>query len=78
MLLNRETWRHSYGRKLYRARLEKFELRLPVDPSGEIDDQGIGTWLEANPLWKDVGSRVLAGVERVNPSVLALMCDSGG
>ncbi len=45
MLLNRETWRHSYGRKLYRLRLEKFELKIPMDSNERIDDAAILTWL---------------------------------
>lgn len=78
MLLNRETWRHSYGRKLYRARLEKFELRVPVDDRSELDQAGILTWLEANPMWDEVGGSLTEGLPSVRQETLALMMDSGG
>jgi len=78
MLLSREVWRHSYGRKLYKARLEKFELKIPVTAQGGIDEVAIQTWLESNPLWDDVGKALSAGLPRVRQATLALMTDSGG
>lgn len=78
MLLNREVWRHSYGRKLYRARLEKFEVQLPVDRKGKIDHPAIATWLEANPLWHEVGTALESGLPRVRQATLNLMARAGG
>ncbi len=78
ILLNREVWRHSYGRKLYKARLEKFEVDVPLTSKGRIDEAAIQTWLEANPLWDDVGNSLSAGLPRLRKATLALMTDSGG
>jgi hypothetical protein len=78
MLLNREVWRHSYGRKLYRLRLEKFELKLPVDTQGGIDEPAILTWLETNPLWPEIGTTLKIGLAHVYKATLDLMADSGG
>jgi hypothetical protein len=78
MLLNREVWRHSYGRKLYKARLEKFELNVPMTAQGCIDEAAIRTWLEANPLWNDVGTDLSVGLPTVRQATLALMANSGG
>jgi hypothetical protein len=78
MLLNRETWRHSYGRKLYKARLEKFELNVPVDDGGRIDDAKIATWLKSNPLWSELSRALEHGLPNLRQETLALMADSGG
>jgi hypothetical protein len=41
-LLNRMTWRHSYGRKCFREKLENVLLSVPVaDGSGEVDEGAI-------------------------------------
>ncbi len=77
MLLSRETWRHSYGRKLYKGRLEKFEINIPMDKD-RIDESAIRTWFEANPLWPAVGQALLQGLPSVRQETLALMMDSGG
>ena len=38
-LLNHRVWRHSYGRKCFKEKLESVELRMPVSKDGkEIDD----------------------------------------
>lgn len=61
VMLNREVWRHSYGRKLYRARLEKVEISLPA--SGEsLDESGIKAWLKGSPLWAQVGRLMRVGL----------------
>jgi hypothetical protein len=78
ILLNREVWRHSYGRKLYKARLEKFEVKVPLTAEGRVDEAAIQTWLEANPLWGDVGNSLFAGLPRLRRATLALMNASGG
>jgi hypothetical protein len=78
VLLNRETWRHSYGRKLYKARLEKFELKVPVDAKGQLDEAAIQTWLEADPLWSQVGGALKNGLPELRQATLSLMLDSGG
>lgn len=78
LLLNRETWRHSYGRKLYKARLEKFEIGVPVDAAGNVDERGMAAWLHANPLWPEVGKALDAGLDQVRKTTLELMADSGG
>jgi hypothetical protein len=78
MLLNRETWRHSYGRKLYKVRLEKFEIGVPVNSAGDIDHSAMATWFLANPLWRHVGDALATGLQCVRQETLDLMADSGG
>lgn len=78
LLLNREVWRHSYGRKLYRTRLAKFELAVPIDDDGSLDGSGITGWFEANPLWADMRRRLEVGLPSLRRATLDLMSDSGG
>ncbi len=78
LVLNREVWRHSYGRKLYRARLEKFEISLPVKKDSAIDEPGIASWLRVSPFWNSVGEMLKDGLPHVRQATLALLGDSGG
>ncbi len=78
LLLNREVWRHSYGRKLYRTRLAKFELTVPIDGNGSLDETGITEWFEANPLWPHMCGVLQSGLSSIRRATLDLMGDSGG
>jgi hypothetical protein len=75
MLFNREIWRHSYGRKLYRGRLEKFELRVPWK-AGSLDHDGMAAWLASSPLWGSVASWLGSGLHQVRRETLALVEES--
>jgi len=39
--LNRESWRYSYGRKCYKAKLKGVTVRLLVDDAGWVDEEAI-------------------------------------
>ena len=70
LMLNREVWRHSYGRKLYWTRMEKFMISMPTKSNGTVDEVGIASWLRINSLWSDVGRLLDNGLPRVRRSVL--------
>jgi hypothetical protein len=74
-MLNRETWRHSYGRKLYKGRLDKFELEFPLTSDGAIDELAIQAWVRKNPLWKAVGAGLKAGLPFVRQDNMALVSE---
>jgi hypothetical protein len=70
VMLNREVWRHSYGRKLYRNRLEKVEVRLPVTSDGKLNDQGIKQFFRGRPLWSHVGKSLKDGLPSLRKAAL--------
>lgn len=72
MLFNREVWRHSYGRKLYKGRLTKFELKVPWKED-ELDHAGMADWLQRNPFWSSVGAWISQGISQVRKETLALV-----
>jgi hypothetical protein len=37
-MLNRNTWRYSYGRKCFKEKLRKFAIAVPVNQDGTIDE----------------------------------------
>jgi hypothetical protein len=40
-LLNSNTWRYSYGRKCFKGKLLDFEIAMPIDLFGEVDEAHI-------------------------------------
>lgn len=46
-LINRESYRYNYGRKLSRPRIRKTTIKLPVNTSGEIDWEWIERYIKS-------------------------------
>lgn len=41
VMINREKWRYSYGRKCYKKKIGDVEIELPVDDNGDLDTEFI-------------------------------------
>ncbi|MEM3075057.1 MAG: restriction endonuclease subunit S [Candidatus Pacearchaeota archaeon] len=41
IILNIERWRYGYGRKCYKQKLERLEIKLPAKTEGKIDEETI-------------------------------------
>ena len=50
-LLNREKWRCTYGRQLYKAKFRKTEIMLPVTAKGELDEEYMKSVVSNAPYW---------------------------
>lgn len=51
-ILNRETWRHSYHRKCFNAKLKRFNINLPADKNGNIDEDLIEKIVSNTSYWE--------------------------
>lgn len=60
MMLNRERWRYSYYRKCFIEKLRRFELALPVDRSGMLDEAAMARVIESTEYWPFLKKRLLA------------------
>lgn len=50
MMLNRERWRYSYGRKCFREKLSRMYVRLPMK-EGVVDEAGIAAVMANTSYW---------------------------
>lgn len=57
-LLNRQTWRFSYGRKCFSKKLNKQRILLPVDQRGILDEDFMEEVVVNSPYWKYLSERV--------------------
>lgn len=51
LMLNRERWRYSYGRKCYKAKLQNLQIELPATADGEIDQDLIERIVKAQDVF---------------------------
>jgi hypothetical protein len=51
-MLNREVWRHSYGRKCFREKLKRFNIEVPIDDNGDLNEQAIENIVACASYWK--------------------------
>lgn len=51
LMLNRERWRYSYGRKCYKAKLRNLRIELPVTLDGRIDQDLIERIVRAQDIF---------------------------
>jgi hypothetical protein len=51
LVLNRETWRHSYGRKCFREKLKRFQIQVPVNEKDELDESVIENTVSFASYW---------------------------
>ena len=66
-MLNRETWRHSYGRKCYKAKLKRFKISLPVDTEGNIDEDVIEKIVSNASYWEYYKSLIPSSIKQIKP-----------
>jgi len=50
-IINRQTWRYSYGRKCFKHKLEKMKICVPVNTLNKIDEPVIANLLENISYW---------------------------
>ncbi len=70
-MLNRETWRYSYGRKCFNEKLKDFKIQLPSTEKGEIDELAIREIMSVCSYWDELNSmveRIRKGI-RPNPTI---------
>lgn len=60
--LNKLRWRYSYGRKCYKDKVLKIEIKVPSSDN-EIAYQWINSLLQTSPYWNYVKSNFVSGVE---------------
>jgi hypothetical protein len=51
MMINRERWRCTYGRQLYKEKFSKTELDLPYTSKNELDEEYIGHVMQNSTYW---------------------------
>lgn len=51
LMLNRERWRYSYGRKCYKAKLQNLQIELPATANDEIDQDLIERIVKAQDIF---------------------------
>lgn len=58
MMLNRERWRYSYGRKCFREKLSRMSVLLPLTSEGAVDEAAIAEVMENTAYWEFVAKMV--------------------
>jgi hypothetical protein len=61
-ILNSEMWRFSFGRKCFREKLSQMTLNLPVNTSGEIDEEIIEKIVKSTSYWNFLESSYSKGI----------------
>jgi hypothetical protein len=51
-MINKEKWRCTYGRQLYKAKFEKMQIALPVKVNGELDEHYAKIIIQSSPYWE--------------------------
>ena len=51
LMINHSKWRYSYGRQCYLTKFSKVDIYLPVNDSGEINDEYITKVIENTSYW---------------------------
>jgi len=51
LILNIERWRYGYGRKCYKQKLEKLNIKLPVNKDNELDEDYIGKIMKSRDVF---------------------------
>ncbi|MGB7901840.1 MAG: restriction endonuclease subunit S [Halobacteriota archaeon] len=51
-MLNRQTWRYSYGRQCYKTKFANTTIPLPVDKYQEPDEEFMELAVSSTPYWK--------------------------
>jgi hypothetical protein len=59
MMIERETWRYSYGRKCFREKLLNVNIQMPIKGNGEIDENIIKAIFVNTAYWKEFSERSL-------------------
>ena len=57
MMLSRETWRYSYGRKCFREKLMRTVLHLPMK-DGKLDEDAMQAIMNATAYWHFLGPQI--------------------
>jgi len=57
-MLNRERWRCTYGRQLYREKFKKTEIYLPVNSKNQLDEEYIKALIQNSSYWKFIESYI--------------------
>lgn len=52
MMINKEKWRCTYGRQLYKAKFEKTRIALPITANGDLDESYTKAVVESSPYWE--------------------------
>ncbi len=63
VMLNRERWRYSYYRKCFMNKLRRFEVPLPIQADGSLDEDSMAAVVEAAPYWKWLKARLYFDTE---------------
>lgn len=50
-MLNRERWRCTYGRQLYKEKFRKTEIYLPTNSNKQLDEDYIRMIIQSSPYW---------------------------
>ena len=53
LMLSRETWRFSYGRKCFKNKLTRTLINLPVDGE-DLDEDAMGEVISSTSYWEFV------------------------
>ena len=56
-----QTWRYSYYRKCYQAKLTRLEIPMPATSSGLLDSAGLRDLARTSPYWEFLRSKWSAG-----------------
>jgi hypothetical protein len=59
-LINRQTWRYSYGRKCFKAKLENLSINIPVTANGKVDENAIERMVSSTTYWKFLSKQIQA------------------
>ena len=67
MMLTRETWRYSYGRKCFREKLSRMSIKLPVK-RGSVDEETIARVFANTSYWEFISQTIRDADVAVPPS----------
>jgi hypothetical protein len=50
-MINQQKWRYSYGRQAYINKLAQVKLALPINSTGNLDEEAIALFVQQSPYW---------------------------
>lgn len=57
-ILNRMTWRFSYGRKCFKEKLKRQRFLLPIDEEGNLDENYIEETVTKRSYWEYLKEKI--------------------
>jgi len=70
IMLNKEKWRCTYGRQLYKEKFKKTRIQIPINQNGHIDEDQMRTLIQKSPYWNLLQSYITSVMSSLPKSTI--------